>query len=67
MWAEVLDADGFEAFTEAQDPFDPSLAARLRTLLAAGDTRDPMDLYTAFRGRPPSTAALLRSRGLVSA
>ena len=65
MWAEVLDADGFEAFKEAGDPFDPAIATRLRTVLAAGDTRDPMQLYAAFRGRPPSTAALLRSRELV--
>ncbi len=64
LWAEVLDADGFEAFTDVNDPFDPEIAARLRTVLAAGDTRDPMELYTAFRGRAPSTAALLRSREL---
>ena len=67
MWSEVLDADGFEAFEEARDPFDPKTAVRLRTLLAAGDTRDPMQLYVAFRGRPPSTAALLRSRELTPA
>ena len=66
LWAEVLDADGFEAFAEAGDPFDPAVAARLRTLLSAGDTRDPMALYTGFRGRPPSTAPLLRSRGLAA-
>ncbi len=66
LWAEVLDADGFEAFTEAQDPFDPAIAARLRIVLSAGDTRDPMQLYAEFRGRPPSTAALLRSRELSS-
>ena len=65
LWAEVLDADGYEAFTEAGDPFDPAVAARRRTVLAAGDTRDPMELYAAFRGRPPNTAALLRSRDLV--
>ena len=67
LWAEVLDADGFEAFTEAKDPFDPVIAARLRAVLAAGDTRDPMELYRTFRGREPSTAALLRSRDLVPA
>ncbi|MCR0983947.1 M3 family metallopeptidase [Roseomonas populi] len=65
MWAEVLDADGFDAFTEAQNPFDPATAARLRTLYSAGDTRDPMALYMEFRGRAPSTAALLRTRELV--
>ena len=64
LWSEVLDADGFEAFKEAGDPFDAATAARLRSLLSAGDTRDPMALYVAFRGRPPSTAALLRSRDL---
>jgi peptidyl-dipeptidase Dcp len=66
MWSEVLDADGFEAFEEAGDPFDAATAARLRVLLSAGDTRDPMELYVAFRGRAPSTAALLRSRDLVA-
>ena len=67
MWSEVLDADGFEAFREAGDPFDPGLAARLRDIYAAGDTRDPMSLYVAFRGRTPSTAALLEGRDLVDA
>lgn len=67
LWSEVLDADGFEAFREAGNAFDPATAARLRTLLSAGDTRDPMALYIDFRGRAPSTAALLRSRGLDAA
>ncbi len=66
MWSEVLDADGFEAFKEAGDPFDPAAAARLHTVLSAGDTRDPMELYVAFRGRAPSTAALLQSRDLAA-
>ncbi len=67
LWSEVLDADGFEAFTEAADPFDRPTAARLRTLLSAGDTDDPMELYVRFRGRVPSTAPLLRSRHLTTA
>ncbi len=67
LWAEVLDEDGFDAFIEAGDPFDPRLAAGLRTILAAGDTRDPMALYVAFRGREPDPAALLRSRELLPA
>ena len=67
MWSEVLDADGFEAFREAGDPFDATLAARLQDIYAAGDTRDPMALYVAFRGREPSTAALLRGRDLETA
>jgi peptidyl-dipeptidase Dcp len=67
MWSEVLDADGFDAFTEAGSPFDPATALRLRTLLSSGDTTDPMELYIAFRGRAPSTAALLKGRDLVAA
>ncbi len=65
LWAEVLDADGFAAFDDAGDPFDPALAARLKAIYSAGDTVDPMELYRAFRGRDPEIAALLSKRGLV--
>ena len=65
LWAEVLDADGFEAFEEVGDVFDPAVAARLQTILQSGDTRDPMELYVEFRGHSPQTTALMRSRGLV--
>jgi peptidyl-dipeptidase Dcp len=64
MWAEVLDADGFAAFSEAGDLFDPALAARLEAIYRAGDTRDPMALYRDFRGREPRIKALLAQRGL---
>src|SRR5260370_33827839 len=64
LWAEVLDADGFAAFTEAGDPFDPALARRLKRVYSAGDTEDPMTLYRAFRGRDPAIAPLLAQRGL---
>ncbi len=67
MWAEVLDADAFDAFEEAGDAFDPVLSAGLRAIYEAGDTRDPMELYTAFRGRAPSVEPLLRKRGLAEA
>jgi len=64
MWSEVLDADGFEAFKEAGDIFDKATAARLRQhVYSAGGTRDPMELYVAFRGREPDVQALLRNRG----
>jgi peptidyl-dipeptidase Dcp len=63
LWAEVLDADAWEAF--AHDPFDRDLADRYaREVLARGDTRDPLASFIAFRGRAPHEAALLRSRGL---
>ena len=32
LWAEVLDADGYDAFVEAGDPFDPEVAERVRAL-----------------------------------
>jgi peptidyl-dipeptidase Dcp len=67
MWSEVLDADGFDAFKEAGDVFDPELSKRLKDIYEAGDTRDPMELYVSFRGREPKTEALLRHRGLAAA
>jgi peptidyl-dipeptidase Dcp len=66
LWAEVLDADGFAAFTERGDAFDPELAARLAAIYGAGDTRDPIELYRAFRGREPRIEALLAQRGLAA-
>jgi peptidyl-dipeptidase Dcp len=66
LWAEVLDADGFAAFTEKGDVFDPELARRLEAIYRAGDTRDPMALYHEFRGREPRIEALLAQRGLAA-
>ena len=66
MWAEVLDADGFAAFAEAGDPFDPTLAGRLQEhVFAAGNRLDPTLAYRAFRGRDPSPEALLAKRGML--
>jgi peptidyl-dipeptidase Dcp len=68
MWSEVLDADAFAAFEESGDIFDPATAKGLHDhVYAAGGSRDPKDLYTAFRGRLPTPDALLRRRGLVEA
>ena len=68
LWSEALDADAFEAFEASGDLFDPALAARFRDeVLAQGDRRDPMDSYTAFRGRAPDGKALMRARSLVEA
>ena len=64
LWAEVLDADGFAAFSKAGDVFDPALAAKLKVIYRAGDTEDPMVLYRDFRGREPAIDALLAQRGL---
>jgi peptidyl-dipeptidase Dcp len=65
LWAEVLDADGFALFEATGDAFDPTLAARFKTLLSSGDTRDPMELYIDFAGRAPDTKPLLVNRGLL--
>ncbi len=66
MWSEVLDADAFSAFEETGDPFNPALAERLRkNIYAAGGSKDPEELYKAFRGKMPSPEAMLIKRGLV--
>ena len=65
MWSEVMDADAFRAFEEAGDVFDPEMARRLyANIYSAGGRRDPADAYVAFRGRLPTTEALLEKRGL---
>lgn len=66
LWAEVLDADAFQAFKETGDLFDPETARALREeVLSRGGTRKGMELYTAFRGREPAIDALLAKRGLI--
>lgn len=68
LWSEVLDADGFKAFQEAHDPFDPATAHRLyKFIYSAGGTRDFATAYRAFRGRDPHIDALLEGRGLAAA
>lgn len=66
LWAEVLDADGYEAFTEAGSPFDAQVAQRLlKHVYAAGNSVEPGATYVAFRGRPPQVQPLLRKKGLL--
>ena len=67
MWSEVMDADAFEAFVEADNAFDAQLAKSLEAnILSAGGSKDGEDLYTAFRGRLPEADALLKGRGLIA-
>lgn len=64
MWSEILDADGFDAFLEAKDLFDKDTAKRLYDYIySRGDTLNYLDAYKGFRGRAPTTDALLRNRG----
>ncbi|WP_208441590.1 M3 family metallopeptidase [Bartonella raoultii] len=65
MWSEVLDADAFQAFEEVKDVFNSELAERLKHFIySAGGSRDPEELYKAFRGRLPSPEAMIKKRGL---
>jgi peptidyl-dipeptidase Dcp len=67
LWSEVLDADGFEAFEESADIFDPAVARRLLDFVyAGGGSRDYDEAYRRFRGRDPSPRALFRKRGLAA-
>jgi len=69
-WAEVLSADAFSAFEDAGLDDDRALAdtgRRFRdTVLALGGSRPPLDVFEAFRGRKPTTDALLRHAGLAA-
>ncbi len=63
-WAEVLSADAFSLFEE-RGVFDAATGRAFReNILEKGGSRDAMDLYVDFRGRPPTTDALLRHSGI---
>ena len=65
LWSEILDADGFVAFKETGDIYDPVLAARLKKwVYESGGLRDADELYRNFRGQDPSIEPLLEIRGL---
>ncbi|MFC1481334.1 M3 family metallopeptidase [Candidatus Neomarinimicrobiota bacterium] len=66
LWAEVLDADAFEAFKETS-LFDQATAQSYReNLLSKGDSEDPMVLYKRFRGAEPLIEPYLKRRGLLT-
>jgi len=65
IWAEVLDADAFNAFVQTGDVYDGEYAAKYRKyILASGGTDDSMELYKRFRGQDPEIEPLLKKRGL---
>ena len=65
LWSEILDADGFEAFKEAGDIYDPELAAKLKKwVYESGGLREADELYRNFRGKDPAIDPLLKVRGL---
>lgn len=66
MWAEVLEADAYEAFEESGDVFNSDLSASfLKNILSAGDTIDPGQAFRDFRGRNPEPVPMMKKRGLV--
>ena len=67
LWSEILDADGFNAFIEAEDIFDPETAGRLKKwIYEAGGLREADELYREFRGKDPSIEPLLEGRGFAT-
>jgi peptidyl-dipeptidase Dcp len=67
LWAEVLDADAFDAFSEAGDVFDRPTAERLKQFVySSGNTIEPGEAYRQFRGRDAGIEPLLRGRGLLT-
>lgn len=65
LWAEVLDADAFEAFKETS-LFDQVTAKAFRdNILSRGGTDDPMNLYKLFRGKEPDVKPMLKRKGLI--
>ncbi|MGM0774133.1 MAG: oligopeptidase A, partial [Pseudomonadota bacterium] len=63
-WAEVLAADAFSLFEE-HGIFDPETGkAFLHNILEKGGSREPMELFKAFRGREPEVDALLKQSGI---
>lgn len=65
IWAEVLDADAFQAFKETSLFEQATATSFRRNILERGNTEDPMVLYKQFRGRGPEITPLLKNRGLL--
>ncbi|WOX52493.1 oligopeptidase A [Aeromonas sp. CD] len=65
-WAEVLSADAFSRFEE-EGIFNPATGQSfLRNILEKGGSKEPMELFRAFRGREPQVDALLRHSGIAA-
>jgi peptidyl-dipeptidase Dcp len=64
IWADVISADAYEAFTEAGGHYDKTVAKRLYDkVFSIGDTVDQGEAYRSFRGHDPKTDALMKHRG----
>ncbi len=67
-WAEVMSADCYGAFEEAGLGDDEAMrrvgSAYRETVLGLGGSMSAYDVFVKFRGRRPTSAALLRQQGL---
>jgi peptidyl-dipeptidase Dcp len=64
LWSEVMDADTRQAFKEAGNVFDKTVAGKMRQyILSPGNSTDRSEAYRQFRGRDPDVKALLEKRG----
>ena len=64
IWAEVLDADAFDAYKETGYIFNQEVATKFRQcVLTPGGIDDAMNMYKNFRGKEPSIEPLLKNRG----
>ncbi|MBD3645493.1 oligopeptidase A [Alcanivorax sp.] len=63
-WAEVLSADAYSRFEEEGEFNEDTGRAFRSEILAKGGSREPMELFKAFRGREPSVEPLLRHCGI---
>lgn len=63
LWADVINADAWEAFTEGKGAYDKEVAKKLyETVFSVGNTIDQEKAYENFRGRAPKSDALMRAR-----
>lgn len=64
LWSEILDADGFMAFKQSGDIYNPELAGKLKKwVYESGGLREADELYRNFRGSDPTIEPLLENRG----
>jgi oligopeptidase A len=65
-WAEVLSSDAFSRFEEEGIFNQETGQSFLQNILEMGGSKEPMDLFKAFRGREPSIEPLLRHSGIAA-
>lgn len=64
LWADVISADAYDAFTEGKGPYDKQVAKKLfDNVFSVGNTIDEESAYLAFRGRDANSDALMKARG----